>query len=305
MLIASTMWLVNALGKRYETTVSIPVEYINLPKDKVLVKAPPSSLHVKMEAIGFTLLRHKISLTIDPLTFNVKAFTNNLMSSSKAENYSIATDKYLPQFSRQIKSEIQLIDISPDTLYFQFERIVSSKKAIKSNFEMSFENQFFLYDSITFEPDSIVVKGPRSIVESTDYILTKSHKFEDLNSSVKRNISLNLVDNLQFDVRRVVVNIPVSQYTEYSNKISISKFNVPDSLKLITLPGKVNVNCLVALNEYKNISASSFIIGVDYRDIKEDTNEIPIKIYRSPAHIKRLNHFPNTVKFIIEKKYND
>ncbi|MFA9390481.1 MAG: CdaR family protein [Prolixibacteraceae bacterium] len=301
-LIASGLWLVNAFGKRYETTVSMPVQYTNLPKNKVLVQAPPSTIEIKMEANGFTLLRHKIKLTINPLNFNIKAFTNNLMSNDNINNYKVASDQFIPQFSRQVSSEIKLIDITPDTLYFQFDQVISEKKAIAYNFELNFENQFFLLDSVRFTPDSVMVRGPKSIVQKMDKVYTKKQKFKNLNTSVKRNVLLEEQDQLQFEPRRVVVNIPVSQYTEYNEKIPITEFNVPDSIKLVTLPGKIDISCLVALTEYKSLSPSSFIIGVDYNDIVENLNALPIKVYGNPGHVKMLKYSPASVKFIIETK---
>lgn len=257
-----------------------------------------------MEAYGFTLLRHKIKLTINPLNFNFRAFTNDPAGSNR-QRYAIATDQFIPQFSRQVSSEINITDIAPDTLYFNFDHIITVKKPVKDNFAISFQNQYFLLDSIKFEPDSVLVRGPRQVVDSIGAVLTSKQKFKELNASVRRNISLEDIKGIEIDPRRVVVDIPVSQYTEYVEKITVSKFNVPDSLHLVTLPGKIEISCLVALNDYKNLSPSSFIIGVDFNDISLEQNSLPLKLYRVPAHIKLLRYNSSDVKFIIEKKQND
>lgn len=280
----------------------MPVQYTNLPRNKVLVKAPPSSIDIKMEATGFTLLRHQIKLTINPLNFNVRAFTDNLMNKSNVNTYKVASDRFIPQFSRQVSSEIKLIDISPDTLYFVFDQVVTEKKPIVQHFEITFENQFFLLDSITFDPDSVMVRGPKMLVDTLDHVTTKRQRFKHLNASVKRNVAIDDIDQLEIDPRRVVVNIPVSQYTEYSEKIPITEFNVPDSVRLVTLPGKIDITCLVALTEYKSLSPSSFLIGVDYNQVNDSNNSLPVKIYNYPGHVKNLKFNPTEVKFIIEKK---
>lgn len=283
----------------------MPVQYTNLPKNKVLVKSPPSSIDIKMEATGFTLLRHQIKLTINPLNFNIKAFTNNLMSQEDINIYSVASDKFIPQFSRQVSSEIELKDISPDTLYFEFDQVVSLKKPIAPNLDISFKNQYFLLDSITFTPDSAMLRGPKSILDSLTAVYTKKQRFKELDASVKRNIALADVDQVQIEPRRVVVNIPVSQYTEYTEKIPITEFNVPDSLNMVTLPGKIDITCLVALTEFKSLSQASFLIGVDYLDITPNVSAIPVKVYNYPGHVKNLKYSPQEIKFIIEKNQHD
>lgn len=298
LLIASILWFMNALGKRYETTISMPVKYTNLPKDKVLVKAPPSSLDIKMEAYGFTLLRHKIKLSINPLNFNYKEFINN----SQQNKYTTSTERFIPQFSRQVSSEINLINVTPDSLHFEFDDVVIEKKPIKEDFELTFENQYFLYDSISFEPDSVELKGPQQILDTIKSVSTKKNRFKNLNATVVRNISLSEIKNIEIEPRRAVVTIPVSQYTEYNEKVPVAKLNVPDSINLVILPGKIDASCLVALEEYKNLSVSGFVIGVDYNDINENTNSLPIKVYKYPAHILSLKYQPHEVKYIIEKK---
>ena len=290
------------MGKRYETTVSMPIQYTNMPSNKVLAKSPPTSVQVKMEARGFTLLRHKIKLTINPINFNIKAFTNVLMNDSTENVFKIASDKYIPQFSKQVSSEISILDIEPDTIYFVFDKVVMAKKKVHHQLNLTFENQFFLLDSVAFEPDSVIVRGPKSIVDTLTYVFIKNKKIKQLKSSLRKNVYLNEVDKLDFEPRKVAMTIPVSQYTEYNESIPISKLNVPDSLKLITLPGKVEINCLVALTDYKNLSASSFTIGVDFNDISENLNSLPLRVYRTPGHIKMLKFYPDGVKFIIEKK---
>ena len=302
LVIATVLWLVNDLGKSYTTTVSIPIQYTNLPKNKVLVKAPPSRIKVRLEAYGFTLLRHKIKLSINPLNFNVGLFTKDLMEKSSASRYKIVTNKYIPQIANQISPEINILEVSPDTLYFVFDQIISQKKKVVENLDLSFENQFFLLDSISFTPDSVVVKGPKSIVDTLHFIRTKKQKFRELNASVRRNIQLESIDQLDIDPRRVVIDIPVSLYTEYTGNIPITKFNVPDSMELITFPPKIEVKCIVAFNNYANLNPSSFILGVDYSDISKGDNSLDIQLYRSPAHIKSISFQPHHVEFIIEKK---
>ncbi len=62
LVIATVLWFVNVLGKSFETEVSMPINYVNLPKNKVLINAPPSALQVRIEAHGFTLLRNRLRL---------------------------------------------------------------------------------------------------------------------------------------------------------------------------------------------------------------------------------------------------
>ncbi len=303
LAIATVLWFVNALGDSYQTTVSMPIQYTNLPKEKVLVSAPPKKIQVKLEAHGFTLLRHKLKLSIKPLNFNVKDFTDGMMDKTVAENFKIVSNRYLPQLSRQVSSEISILGIKPDTLYFKFDRIVSKKLPVSSNFEITFENQYFQYDSIRYTPDSVTVTGPRSIVEKIESIPVKHQRFKKLDATYRRSMVFEDIDQIQIEPRRVNVEIPISQYSEYLTDIPIQTYNVPDSIKMITFPVTVKVSCRVAVHMYQNLNENSFLFYVDYNDLKEESNyKLPVKLLNAPGHVKMLNYTPKEVEFIIEEK---
>lgn len=303
LAIATVLWFVNALGDTYETTVSMPIQYTNLPKEKVLVSAPPKKIQVQLKAHGLTLLRHKLKLSIKPLNFNVKSFTDGLMDKTTAENFKIVSNRYLPQLSRQVSSEISILGIKPDTLYFKFDRIIQRKLPVAPNFEITFENQYFQYDSIHFIPDSVMVTGPRSIVEKMKNVPVKHQRFKKLDATYRRSMVFEDINSVEIEPRRVNVEIPVSQYSEYIADIPIQALNVPDSIKLITFPVNVKISCRVAVHLYQNLNENSFLVYVDYNDLQKESNsKLPVKIMNAPGHIKMLNHVPKEVEFIIEEE---
>lgn len=306
VLIASVLWLVSAMGKRYETTVSVPIQYTNLPTNKILINKPPSKVYVKMEAFGFTLLRHKIQLSINPINFNINQFTNKMMEKSNDTTFTINLQNYIPQISKQVSSEITIINILPEQIEFTFDNVVTTKKAIQHNFTLSFQPQFFLLDSIKFTPDSVAVTGPKSIVDTINMVYTKPKFYRELNASVKNSkIQFLPIPGVSISPHKVAVEVPVSFYTEYNKQIQLSKYNVPDSINLITFPSQINVKCLVAIDQYSNLNSTSFIIGIDYNNLNSNTNKFPTQVYRAPSYIKALSVYPTEVDYLIQKKNDD
>jgi len=62
LALASFLWFLNALEKRYTDHIIIPVRYINLPKNKDLTGKLPEKLDLTVDAFGYTLLQYKLSL---------------------------------------------------------------------------------------------------------------------------------------------------------------------------------------------------------------------------------------------------
>ena len=77
VFIATIFWFLNALSKDYTTTVSYPVNYKNLPKDKILIRELPDKLFLEVKGGGFALLRYKISTAFQPINLNVSNQLNN------------------------------------------------------------------------------------------------------------------------------------------------------------------------------------------------------------------------------------
>jgi hypothetical protein len=303
VVVSSILWLVSVLGKSYEVEVGIPIRYTNLPKDKVLVNEPPHKINVMLKSYGFTLLRHKIQLTINPINFNVKQFTLNMMDDVNRNEFSLNLNQYLPQISKQVSSEITLLKISPEIINFKFDQIVSAKKKVKHNFKLEFDTHYFLSDSISFDPDSITVSGPKSIIDSICCVETRQLVFNNINATVnKKNIKLQEIEQVQFDRKKIATNIPVSLYTEYNAEISIEKINVPDSVNMIILPPKVKVKCLVPVEKYANINNTSFIFSVNFEQLNSQSKKYTVNAVRVPQYIKSLNYTPLEVDYLLQKK---
>jgi hypothetical protein len=210
LIIATILWFIKSLEKKYETTVEMPCHYTNIPSKLVYSSPPPSKLNIKLRANGFTLLKHKSGLTFTPVNINVKLFNDKPADKTSITNIFILTDNYIPQLSNQLGSDITILDISPDTIFFHFDKLVERKVKILADFNISCLNQFFVLDSIKFIPSEITVQGPSYLIDTLKQVYTVYQKFNDLNSSVFRSINLKKIDQIEFSAYKVNVEIRVS-----------------------------------------------------------------------------------------------
>jgi hypothetical protein len=67
LAISTFLWFLNALSKDYETTLIYPVKYVNLPDKRFLANDPPSNLELTIQAHGFTLLKNKVNMKLEPI----------------------------------------------------------------------------------------------------------------------------------------------------------------------------------------------------------------------------------------------
>ncbi len=211
LLIATVLWLVKSLEKDYTSTVSIPVHYTEIPKNKILLNSPPTKLNIKIKAQGFSLLRHKVGLSLSPVNFDVSSLNNHLSIQKNIVSYYFLSSQFIPQISSQISSSISIIDISPDTLFFDFDKIKEKKVPVSARIDVSFQTNYFYSDSIKLRPDNILVTGPSSILDSLKCVYTKHLKLNKLDKSFKEDVPLEKIDQIEFSTDKIEVLIPVSQ----------------------------------------------------------------------------------------------
>ncbi len=302
LLLSTIFWLLNELSKNSSTTITCPVKYINLPKDKVLVKELPSRFELTIEAPGYTLLKYKLSNRLLPLIFDLNQYGFTIMGNSSAQKFFILTSRVRSGIARQLRSDVQLLNISPDSIIFEFGEIVQKRVPVVPDLSIQYAKQFMLTGEITIDPDTIMISGPDLIIDTIQQVYTRKELISGVNQLTTHSINLEEIKNVTYSTKKVTITIPVEQYTEALLDIPIEKVHVPDSLILKTFPGSVTLTCNVSLSNYEKLTPHQFRAVVDYEAIEKKLgNKLKVSIVKAPEYVRSIRFHPVNVEFIIEK----
>jgi hypothetical protein len=301
LLLSVVFWLLTALNKDYETSISYPVRYIRFPEDKVLVNEVPDRLDLTVNASGFTLLAYQLRSRLTPIIFDVNSFSPNRFRDDPSSVY-ILTSYAQDGISRQLSSEIEILDIHPDSLIFTFAAKTSKRVPVVPVLDLGFEQQYMQVGPVILEPDSVIISGPEVIVDSIDRVTTEEFRKISINESFNDELRISPISRIDFDPKEIWLQVPVEKFTEASLSIPIEVLNLPDSLVLRTFPGKVNVTCQIGLSAYESLSEHLFRAVVDYAEIGTMLgNKLQVEIVKMPDFIQALNYTPKSVEYILEK----
>jgi YbbR domain-containing protein len=201
-----------------------------------------------------------------------------------------------------LRSDVKILDIFPDSLIFEFGEIVQKSVPVVPNLSINYEKQFMLAGEITTYPDSIIVSGPNFIIDTIKQVFTRFEMISEVNQSVTRNCNLEVMKNVTYSERKVMVNIPVEQFTESILDIPIEKIHVPDTLVLKTFPGSVKLTCNVSLTNYDKLTSHQFRAVVDFEGIENNlSNKLKVSIVKAPDYVRSVRFHPINVEYIIEK----
>ena len=305
VVIASIFWLLIALSENYNTQILYPVRFTNMPDDKVLVNELPKYLNLNVDGYGFTLLRYKVKRSMAPINVDVKK--NNLFGVFGKDNKYFILTRYLTKLvSSHISDDLKIIDIQPDSIIFDFSRMIKKKVVVRPRVEYTLDKQYLLKHKAWCEPDSIEISGPNSIIDTIDYVETSSLDLDKLSKSIQRNIWLKSIDGVKLSDKRVKVNIGVEKFTEGTISLPIHVQNLPDSLVLKTFPDKIELSYKVALSDFSKVKPYQFKLVVDYNDFipgsSYNFHKMRVGLKQFPSFVHSVRYSPKHVDYLFEKK---
>jgi len=301
LLISVFIWFINALSKNYTSVIEYPLVYTDFPEDRVFVGDFPEHLDLRINANGYALLRYKTYRKPVPISFKVSALT--LRPGQDSSRAYILSRYYLKdQISRQLPAELQLLEVKPDTLQFQFAKRITRTIKILPDFRFQVDKQFTVKDGIILEPDSVVVTGPDIILDTLSYVYTEKSDMGQLSRNFSDKVKLRKVNDLDYSRSKVNCTIELERFTEVQLSIPIEVLNLPDTIALQTFPSRVRLTCKVGLSKYERMDGNLFRAVVDYSDIDDRTKLLDVGIQNIPVYLLNYEFYPKTVEFLKSKR---
>ena len=285
--------LLSKLSKQYTNTLVFGIERLNVPPENVILNDSSRVLNLTLKTHGFKWLQYylkKPQIKID--------FSKDVL---KRDSSFIWTRSLSYLKNTQFDSQVQLIEMTPDTLYFKFDVNEVKKVPIKVNSDIKFSLGFDLEGPLVSNPDSITIVGPKAIVDSIDQIPTQDIALKDVKTNIDQEVVLELPndDNLKFSHRSVKVLATVGKFTEGTVKVPVNLVNVPDSLNIKYFPKVVVVSYYVSLTEFNKVKAQDFKIECDFNKVTKNQSVLIPELVATSTLVKNAKINQSRIEFIV------
>lgn len=303
LFLSFIFWYLNSLGKEIESDIKYPIRYINLPTERVLTEDLPSKLELYLKGPGYAILKLKLSGNRAPVVLDFSTVNYRRVQGSKTPVYYIKTSGLITRLANQLRAGCEITAIKPDTLFFTFDRVISKNIPVYPAVKVETERQYSVTDKIMSEPDSVIITGPKRILDTILVARTKYMKYSGLNKTVKKKIALITSDDYVLSNRKVSLTIPVGQFTEAETMVNVKILNLPDSIGIKIFPDAVTVRGLVSVSDYKMFEEIPFDAVIDLSGVDLQSDEkLPVELRNIPPFVNSLRISPAKVDFLIEKK---
>lgn len=287
--IALIFWVLIKLSQNYRTKQEFALQY-NLPEGKTFTENPPMSIIATLDGQGWDLMSNYFNGDERKLLLNL----NN--SSQQTYNSNQLISKLTPN-----NKDIVISGINLDLLMLDVEQEISKKVPVTLNAEFEFNSQYQLKQAVQLLPDSVVIKGPASIVDPIQNWQTESWSLKNINSDQEKRLQLVKPESIltRISPAQVKAKLLTEQLTEKSLFVPIFVKNAPDSLKIF--PENIKLSCIVGLGRYNDITPNSFTLEVDLNGIALNAanNTLPILLTRQPDFVKGVTMSYQSVEFFI------
>jgi len=284
-------------SKTYEIGVEVRVDYVNIPRDKFIIRAD-TVLNFTVKANGFSLMTenlkkiNRIKIDLSRYPFRKSAggtFEYNIHINKETEKYIHGFFPFAEGFS----------EISPRNLSTMMQPAHGKWIPVKHNINFTPDKQHFVYGAIVVKPDSIYVTGPKNNIDRIIDIETAHIDLGIINETQYIKAALPEAHNRGFHLSqdKVDIRIPIERFTETTFEIPIEIPQTYDESNIKIFPEYAKIVVIVALKDFNELTPDMFDVSIDTgRGLTGNT--LPLVVRKKPPHINISRIIPETVEFI-------
>lgn len=293
VIFAFLLWGSISLSRDYYVTINVPIKIINFTDGFTSGTKLPSKVSIKIRGNGWKLV-----------AVNLGAESEFLVSASgdTGRKY-INLYNYLSD-NHWLSSDMEVLDISPDTLTIFIERKIEKKLKIKPEFDLGFKPGYGLASDITIFPESTTVIGPASVLRNSDNIPTQKFELSNLDRKVVEQVRLKSIQGMSYSANIVTVNLDVQKIVDKGlENIHVNILDAPRDREVVLLPNRISIGIRGGINILGKISEDKLNAFVYYRDVVLDTLGSVAPHIDLPDNTSLIYTRPDRLRYII-KKFN-
>jgi YbbR domain-containing protein len=295
LFFAIVIWIFVQFSKQYSEVLEIPVEYVNVPQDKLLVGKIPQSLELRMQENGFTVAWFSLFPPTVKIDLSKASIENDALVYSVDENHS--------ELQSQLEIDLDDNEFLKDALVVQYEQKQEKKLPVVFRMKMEYAVGYSAVEALKYEPDSIMVSGPDNILDTLSKLFTQQLSLTKVKEDQQGTVYLDTtaLPNVTFYRNKVKYAVDVEKVTEGKIQVPIEIMNVPQGLNVVIFPKEVVLFYQVNLKDFSKVTASDFRVVVDFDDVRGQQDFLIPEVIQKPEFTSNIRLNEKRIQFIIKK----
>jgi YbbR domain-containing protein len=289
VIFAIILWGSISLSDIFYTNVDVKLTLTNLPSGYTTGSPLPEKIQLRVKGQGWRL----VSINVGPET----EFRVSVGGDSGRQNINLYD--YL-ESNRWLLSDVEIINISPDSIRFFIERIITKKLPVISGLDLEFKPGYGLASDIIFKPDSVLVSGPLSLLKNMTEIKTGDKLLTALDSRTETEVNLPWMNGFNYNANLIEVILDIQRIVDKQfENISVDVIDIPPRKEVVLLPNKIGFNVRGGIEILGKLKPDQFRAYVRYQSLVQDTTGSVTPVLEMPKNVTLQFLKPDRLRYVI------
>ena len=290
VIFAIVLWGSISLSDIFYTNVDVKLTLTNLPTGYTTGSPLPEKILLRVKGQGWRL----VSINVGPET----EFKVSVDGDSGRHNVNLYD--YL-ESNRWLFSDVEIINIFPDSIRFFVERTMFKKLPVISGLELNYKPGYGLASDIIFKPDSVVVSGPVSLLKNMWQVKTSDISLISLDSRTETEVSLPRLNGFKYSTNLIEITLDIQRIVDQQfDNISVEVIDIPSDKEVVLLPNKITFNVRGGIEILGKLKPDQFRAYVRYQNLVQDTTGSVTPVLEMPRNVTLQYLKPDRLRYIIK-----
>ena len=298
LVVSSGFWLLQKLDDTIEADIKVPLELVNVPNGIIITSPLPEEVTVTVRDRGTNLLNYMQSNDgIDPIRLDYAIYDNGAV----AGKASVSATDVQRAFLQQMNSSVEVVRMHPSKFEFHYNRGVSRMVPVKFVGTLATQQQNYLM-GLAFNPDSVIVYAPSTILDTLKYAYTERLDIKGLDETTTFGLSFPKIPGVMVVPEQVQMTAHVDYYTEQTMRVPVVGLNFPAGISLKTFPAEVTLKYRVGAALSRQITAENFVLAATYEELlNNNTGKFRLQLKSIPLGVSNVRIYPSEVDYLLEQ----
>ena len=298
LLLAFSVWMIHNLSLRYNATLKAKVIAVCGLDGYEDVSTNSVEVTARCRATGYNVLA-SVLRSGKPVKVN---FNPSIMQNYDGDRFYVVGSR-LNEYAHLIFGEDVTLDhFITDTLFFRFPAVHNKKVPVVPVSLLTFKSQYMSRGELQILPDSVVVEGEPSLLESVHQVYTTPIRHLDVSENINGLALLEQIRGIHVETQEIYYSLEVCRYVEVVKEIPVAIEGVPSDRKLMVFPSTVTVlmKCEFPLLDNNDGNLKAY---VDYSDFSTSLGgNCLVKLASLPKGVISYEIDPVAVRCVEEER---
>ena len=285
------IWGSVTLSEQFFSSMEMGIRVVNQPTGYSCGYINPETVSLKVKAEGWQLISLKLNRENQ---FIVSA--DNDSGLKKIDPFNEINE------NTWISSGINILEISPRNISFNVDKLKFKKVKIMPVSEITFNEGFGLATPTSVYPDSVIVAGPKNILDTLKFVETNLVELSSLDNVTKIITEIKDIRGFQFERKNVELTFDVQRIVEKTfSDIKVTIKDIPMDRDIVLIPNTVECSLRGGISILGKLSSDQISATVYYSQIVYDTTGTIQPRVIIPENTQLVFTKPTRLNYIIKK----